>query len=160
MVSTPAISLSWDCLISPVPPPQWPVWTRTRVVLALDSRLLRDLLWIVLADEPGIEVVGSVVDPVDVLIVTGRTRAHVVILSWPTPGSMPGICTHLLAAFPQTHIIGVRADGLGQHSASQLSDAKEQDAISLVDLLAAIRTAAYETTGSRVGFPHHMSFSR
>jgi len=83
------------------------------------------------------EVVGSEADPVDVLIATGRTRAHAVILSCPLLTDGPGLCTHLLAEYPDVQIIGVP---------------ERHGVVSLAGLLAAIRSAPSETAGLCISF--------
>lgn len=119
--------------------------TKTRIVLALTSRLLRDCLCSLLAEEPDMEVVGSEADPVDVLITTGRTRAHVVILSCPLLADGPGICTHLLAEYPDVQIIGIP---------------EAQGVVSLAGLLAAIRSVVSGTASFCIGFSRSVQFSR
>lgn len=85
--------------------------TKARVLLAIDFQLLSDLLQDFLADEPFVDVVGQVVDPADLLVAVGRTAANVVIQNWESAGQMPGICTHLLAAYPDLLVIGLGPDG-------------------------------------------------
>jgi DNA-binding NarL/FixJ family response regulator len=82
-----------------------------RVLLAVDFPLLSDLLKALLGDEPEVEIVGEVADPADLLLATGQTEADVIIQCWQSSEQVPGICTHLLAAYPDVLVIGLGADG-------------------------------------------------
>lgn len=143
--STTEVSSISKCRTRRLPCRRQRAATKTRIVLALTSRLLRDCLSSLLAEEPDMEVVGSEADPVDVLIATGRTRAHAVILSCPLLADGPGLCTHLLAEYPDVQIIGIP---------------QEQGVVSLAGLLAAIRSAESGTSSSCISFPRSVQFSR
>lgn len=84
--------------------------TKARVLLSIEFQLLSNLLRSLLSAEPDVEIVGEVLDPADLLIATGQTEAHVVIQCWPSD-QMPGVCSHLLAAFPDLTVIGISAEG-------------------------------------------------
>jgi len=86
------------------------------------------------------------VDPVDVLIATGQTQAHVVLLAWPPSGSLPGICTHLLDAYPDLLIVGLRTDGQGLYAVRQAGVAEVRGETSLASVLAALRKTIPEAT--------------
>lgn len=85
--------------------------TSARVLLAVDMNLLSDALKTCLAAQPNIEVVGEVSDPTSLILAVGQAKANVVIHCWPSTGEMPGVCTHLLAAFPDLTVIGLGIDG-------------------------------------------------
>ena len=80
---------------------------KTRVVLALDSPMLGELLRNLIQREAGVEVVDEVDDPVDLLLGVDLSRVDVVIHSWPESHEMPGICTHLLGEYPDLLLIGI-----------------------------------------------------
>ena len=80
---------------------------KIRVLLALDSPLLRELLRKLIEREPDMEVVDEVDDPVDLLFGTDLAEVNVVIHSWPESREMPGICTHLLAEYPDLLLVGI-----------------------------------------------------
>lgn len=84
--------------------------TKARVLLSIQIQLLSNLLRSLLSAEPDVEIVGEVSDPVDLLIAAGQTQADVVIQCWPSD-EMPGICSHLLAAFPDLTVIGIGDEG-------------------------------------------------
>ena len=81
-----------------------------RVLLAIDSPLFSDALQHLLGREANVVLVGHVTDPVDLLVEVRRTRANVVIHSWPNSGQMPGICSHLLDQFPELLVIAIPSD--------------------------------------------------
>ena len=82
-----------------------------RVLLALDPPLLREAVRCHLEREAGIEVVGEVQDPVDLLIAVEQFQADVVLHSWPTSEETPGVCTNLLLEYPDLVAIGLSPDG-------------------------------------------------
>ena len=84
---------------------------KVRVLLAMDLYLLSDLLKTHLDNDPAVEIVGEMAEPANLLIATGQTKANVVIQCWPSSGQMPGICTHLMAAYPDLTIIGLSING-------------------------------------------------
>lgn len=80
---------------------------KTRVVLALDSPMLGELLRKLIQREADVEVVDEVEDPVDLLLGVDLSGVDVVIHSWPESHEMPGICTHLLGEYPDLLLIGI-----------------------------------------------------
>jgi len=88
---------------------------RTKVLLAVESPLLRELLSENIGREPDVEVVdesvvGKSVDPIDLLVAVGRTEADVLIQTWPASGEMPNILTHLFVEYPELLVIGLPDD--------------------------------------------------
>src|SRR5215471_6231170 len=78
-----------------------------RVVLANRPRALRARLAELLQHQSDIEVAGTVLDPVKLLIAVEDTQADVVIVTLPDSGDMPGICSHLLHEYPQLLILAL-----------------------------------------------------
>ena len=64
-----------------------------------------------LADEPDLEIVGEVIHPIDVLLELGSTQAEVVVIDLPTSGEDPGLCSHLLAEYPEVKVVAVSPGG-------------------------------------------------
>ena len=50
-------------------------------------------------------MVGTVVDPIEVLVAVGDTEADVAVVTLPDSGAMPGMCSHLFYAYPQLLIL-------------------------------------------------------
>ena len=65
----------------------------------------------VLARDPGLEIVGEVINPIDVLLELGSTQADVVVIDLPTSKEDPGLCSHVLAEYPEVKIVAVSAGG-------------------------------------------------
>ena len=78
-----------------------------RVLLAVESAAVCQRLQDLLGQDPEIDIVGRVTDPVDVLLAVGDVQADVVIQTWPESGRLPGVCSHLLAEYPHLLVIGV-----------------------------------------------------
>lgn len=80
-----------------------------KVLLALESPVLRELLRDLIEGEPGIALAGEVevADPIDLLVEVKETQADVVVQTWQGSEEMPGICSHLLTEFPDLLVIGV-----------------------------------------------------
>jgi len=76
-----------------------------RVLLANRPRVLRTRLAKLLQLQSDIEVVGTVLDPIELLSAVEDTQADVVVVTLPDSGEMPGICSHLLYEYPQLLIL-------------------------------------------------------
>jgi DNA-binding NarL/FixJ family response regulator len=63
-----------------------------------------------LQQQSDIEVVGTVLDPIELLVVVEDTQADVVVVTLPDSGAMPGICSHLLHEYPQLLILALSSD--------------------------------------------------
>lgn len=97
-------------MVANVMPDMRQTTAKARVLLSIELQLLNDLLKSLLSAEPDVEIVGEVVDPADLLVATGQAEADVVIQRWPS-NEMPGICSHLLAAYPDLTVIGLSTEG-------------------------------------------------
>ena len=80
--------------------------SKIRVLLALDSPLLAELVRKLIDREPDIEVVDEIDDPVDLLLGADLANVNAVIHSWPS-AEMPGVCTLLLAEYPDLLLVGI-----------------------------------------------------
>ena len=78
-----------------------------KVLLANGPEVLRTGLAMLLQQQSDIEVVGTVLDPVELLVAVGDTQADVVVVTLPDSGEMPGICSHLLHEYPQLLILAL-----------------------------------------------------
>ena len=84
---------------------------RIRVLLATLPPLVNGLLTHLIQDQPDMKVVDAVSEPVQLLVAVKDSRADVVVLPLPTSGEMPGICSHLLAEFPDLLILALSLSG-------------------------------------------------
>jgi DNA-binding NarL/FixJ family response regulator len=64
----------------------------------------------IIEDEQDMEVVGEVLAPMDLLVAVRETQADAVILSMPASEG-PGLCSHLLAEYPNLTILGLAFEG-------------------------------------------------
>ena len=78
-----------------------------KVLLANRPEALRTGLATLLQQQSDIEVIGTVLDPVELLVAVGDTQADVVVVTLPDSGEMPGICSHLLHEYPQLLILAL-----------------------------------------------------
>ena len=79
---------------------------RIRIVLALESPLLCEVLRDLIQQEPDLEVVAEADDPVDLLLTVDLTKVNVFIHSWESH-EVPAICSHLLTEYPDLLVIGI-----------------------------------------------------
>src|SRR6266568_9431265 len=78
-----------------------------KVLVANRPEALRTGLATLLQRQSDIEVVGTVLDPIELLVAVGDTQADVVVVTLPDSGEMPGICSHLLHEYPQLLILAL-----------------------------------------------------
>jgi len=83
---------------------------KLRILLANRPRMLREMVRKIIEDEQDMEVVGEVLAPVDLLVAVRETKAHAVILTM-RGSEEPGLCSHLLAEYPDLTILGLAFEG-------------------------------------------------
>ncbi len=115
-----------------------------RVLLALRSELLTDIVASQIEGEPDLQVVGVATDPVDILVEVARTQADVVISEWPDPEIIPGICTHLLTEYPGLVFLGVSRDSDQAIAARQTITKTTVESAGINELLSEIRRGKAE----------------
>lgn len=94
-----------------------------RVVIADDHPLVRAGLRQVLADEPGIEVVGEAADGDETVAVLRATEPDVVLLDITMPGApFPGLLRLLRSAFPSVEVLVVTMHGEDQFAVRALKE--------------------------------------
>ena len=94
-----------------------------RVVIADDHPLVRAGLRQVLADEPGIEVVGEAADGDETVAVLRTTEPDVVLLDITMPGApFPGLLRLLRGAFPRVDVLIVTMHGEDQFAVRALKE--------------------------------------
>ena len=83
---------------------------KIRVLLANRPRMLREVLREIIEDQPDMEVVGEVLDPLDLLMAVRNMKADAVILAV-KDSEEPGLCSHLLAEYPNLAILCLALEG-------------------------------------------------
>ena len=120
---------------------------QVRVLLANRPRALRARLARLLQRQSDIEVVGTVLDPIKLLVAVEDTQADVVVVTLPDSGEIPGICSHLLHEYPQLLILALslactRACVYRQTiTVEQLSDTSDEGILTAVRMAKADSTA-------------------
>lgn len=82
---------------------------KIRVLLANYPMMLPDEVRKLVEGQPGMEVVGDLRGPMRILQEVGRTKADAVILTLDGLEE-PGLCSQLLAVYPDVTILGVASD--------------------------------------------------
>ncbi len=113
-----------------------------KVLLAVESPMLRELLSEHIGNEPDLEVVDERVAPVDLLVAVARTEADVVIQTWPASGEMPNILTHLFVEYPELLVIGLPDDLDHAVICRQTITKTEFPTVGLQEVLSEIRSRA------------------
>ena len=121
------------------------VVTRTKVLLAVESHLFREVLRERIENEDGVELLEQSLDPIDLLVAVGQTEADIVILSWPANGEMPPICTHLFAEYPELVVFGLREDSDAAVVCRQTIARTHLPAVGLQEMLSVMRQPVAET---------------
>jgi chemotaxis response regulator CheB len=80
-----------------------------RVLMANQPKLMRELLVEVLAEEPGVQIVGEVAKESEIRDLVLRTSPDLLVVTAEKPGRRPAICDSLLREFPSMRIIAVAA---------------------------------------------------
>ncbi|NTU85366.1 MAG: hypothetical protein HGA45_39445 [Chloroflexales bacterium] len=81
-----------------------------RVLMANISGVPAELLAVMIASQPDMLLVGQVDDQVDLLLAVGE-GVDVLIFGAPATQPLPGVCSNLLAEFPDLRIVVLAATG-------------------------------------------------
>lgn len=83
---------------------------KIRVLLANRPRMMREVLTEMIRRQEDMELVGEVLEPLDVLVAVREMRADAVVLAL-EDYEEPGLCSHLLTEYPNLTILGLAPDG-------------------------------------------------
>lgn len=105
--------------------------------------MLSDVVRNMLERQPDMEVIGEVLDPIELLL-TAKARPVDVVIVTPLDGEVePGICRHLLAEQPRLKIITLQVNGEAAHLYETGTRPKRIEAPGEVSILGAIRESIY-----------------
>jgi DNA-binding NarL/FixJ family response regulator len=88
--------------------------------------------------EPDIEIVGVAIDALDILLKVASTHAEVVVIDLPASGKDSGLCSHILAEYPEVKIFAVSEEGdriVNYETAMLRREASDTSLENLVDLI-------------------------
>jgi len=107
-----------------------------RVVLANESRLLREMLERVIKKVPDLEVVGHSADPARLPSLLEEIDAQWVIVSLLPNGKIPAVADSLLAEHPSLRVLAVAVDGSQMKAKWVEPHEKDLGDLSLEELIA------------------------
>lgn len=114
---------------------------KIKVLLSSRPKLVSEVIRNIIERQPDMEVVGEVMDPIDLLRVDSTTIIDVVIVTPLESNKEPKICHHLLTEYPPLKVVTLSARGedayLYQSGVSRLRIDKPSDQ----SILKAIREA-------------------
>jgi DNA-binding NarL/FixJ family response regulator len=111
----------------------------SRVVVAMESRLLRGMLCRAIGNAPGLQIVGEVADSAALLSTVHATDAGwVIVPMWPD-GRLPEGLKSLLATHPAICLLGMADDGSQAKIRCAGCADRILDRLSLDDLIAALQ---------------------
>jgi DNA-binding NarL/FixJ family response regulator len=116
---------------------------RIRVLLANDHLIIPDsirALRNLVEEQQDMEIVGDASGPTRILQEVGRTRAHVVIIAHEGSGE-PGLCSHLLACYPDLTILNVSPDMAVAFTQQLCSRRRDLYGVQQEDMVRALREA-------------------
>lgn len=82
-----------------------------KVLLAIWPRMLSDVVKHLVELQPDMEVVREGADPSELLLAIGASKAEVAIITPIDSGKEAGMCSSLLAAYPDLKIMALSAEG-------------------------------------------------
>jgi DNA-binding NarL/FixJ family response regulator len=111
-----------------------------KVLLAQNPQMLRGLVGDLIQSQADMEVVGEVLNPIEILLTVKTTKADVVIITLLNSEEEPGIISHLLAEYPNLLIIAISSTRNLAYTYRKTVSKEKLFNISKEDILAAIRT--------------------
>lgn len=84
---------------------------KIKVLLASRPKLLSEVIRNMIARQPDMEVLGEVLDPIELLLAVKTTGAEVVIVTPIDSEEEPRLCRHLLADHPLLKIVTLSRTG-------------------------------------------------
>jgi hypothetical protein len=115
-----------------------------RVILANESRLLREMLERVIKKVPHLEVVGQAADAARLPSLLEGTDAQWVIVSLLPNGKMPAVVDSLLAEHPSLRVLAVAVDGSQVKAKWVEPHEKDLGDLSLQELIAILENGRSE----------------
>jgi DNA-binding NarL/FixJ family response regulator len=115
---------------------------RVKVILANDSRLLREMLRRVLGSAPQLAIVAEVDDLHQLEPVLAETDARWIIVSLTPEGEFPGIVKSLLQTYSTTHVLAIAVDGSTVRVLHMEPNEQQVDVFSVEEILSLLQAQA------------------
>lgn len=114
---------------------------KIKVMLSSRPRMLSDVIRNMVTHQPDMEVVGEVIDPIELLIAVKKIQVDVVIITPVTSAATPRICSQLLEEHPSLKVMTLPAEGNTAYLYQAGAHRRELDEPSEGVILAAIRSS-------------------
>ncbi len=83
---------------------------KIRVLLANRPRIMREVIRSMIERQEDMEVVGEVLNPLDLFVAVRDTQSNAVVLAL-KDSEKPGLRSHLIAEYPDLTIVGLPSEG-------------------------------------------------
>jgi DNA-binding NarL/FixJ family response regulator len=84
---------------------------KIKVMLASRPKMLSQVIRSMIDHQPDMQVIGEVIDPIELLNAAGAMPVDVVIITPLKVDEQPRLCSHLLNEFPRLKILILSVDG-------------------------------------------------
>ena len=84
---------------------------KIKIILASRPKMVSEVLKNMIKHQPDMEIVGEVIDPIELLRFSGNSVVDVVIVSPINGNSEPKICSHLFAEHPPLKVVTLSEKG-------------------------------------------------
>ena len=118
--------------------------SKIRVLLANHPVMVPDAIRQLVTDQEDMELVGDCRGPMRILQETGRTKADAVILAQAGTDE-PGLCSQLLAVYPDLTIVGVTTDMGATFTQRMCSHRKRTPTHQYSDIVQVLRSAVKDS---------------
>ncbi len=108
--------------------------------------MLSDVVRNIITHQPDMEVVGEVLDPIELLFAARAAKVDVVIVTPLDSEEESPICRHLLAEHPRLNIVALSANGEAAFLYEGEAQKKRIDEPNEDSILGAIRACMHERT--------------
>ena len=121
---------------------------KIRVLLANHPMMVPDVIRQLVAEQEDMELVGDLRGPMKILHETGRTKADAVILAHEGTDE-PGLCSQLLAVYPDLTILSVTPDLASAFTQQLCSHRRDFTTVQRQDIVQSLRAAVRDPCSER-----------
>ena len=121
---------------------------KIRVLLANHPMMIPDAIRQLVVEQEDMELVGDLRGPMKILQETGSTKADAVILAHEGTDE-PGLCSQLLAVYPDLTILSVTPDLASAFTQQLCSRRRDFTTVQRQDIVQSLRAAVRDLCGER-----------